>query len=1466
MAARAYSKMMANGTGQSIVITGESGAGKTETAKFILQYLAYASSSSTGDLQERVMGANPILESFGCAQTIRNDNSSRFGKFVQLQFTKTGRLAAATVTTYLLEKCRVSAISAGECNFHAFYEMCAGLVGAERAAARLGSSPTETAYLHAPGARRADRDVARDGERYNRTRQALGACGVPAAAIADLWQMLAAVMALGEVQFGTGDEARCEGDAALDDAAALLRVDLEALGTGLCSRRFKAGQEWVTTRNSVAQASEVRHALAKQLYSSLFGWLVATINTSLATGGAAGPYAEGGPTIGYVDIFGFEIFPTNSLEQLCINFANEKLQRLFVGVLFDETQARYEREGVRVERTSYDDNQPVIELVGGSGEFGPGVFGLLAEECVFPKGSDASYLQKLVGACKRHPCFKELKTSVDCFGVLHYAGEVTYSVEGFLSKNKDPINQDLQVLMGLSQSAFISKVTKEHGSSASAAAAAAAAQGGGGKGGKAGGPKRFGSGRFVGVVDHFQSSLRLMVTALEAGEIHFVRCLKPNDDKQAGRFEKKVVERQLMASGLVQAVQASRAGFSDHLPPSHLVQQFSMLAEEAGADAASLTSAEMILQACGVDEEGYAIGRSKVFLRQGVLQELQRQRLEWIGMRAVTVQAVLRGLLARKVAARMREELRRAAELKRQREEEARRKREEEERRRREAEERRRAEEEEQRRREEAEKERQREVQKARALSFERRRKKKQAEEERRAEEEADARKREAEQKKREAEQRQRERLAKEGVSLDPSMARLERGDDETGGDDAERDVASVEIDLAAAEGADGGAGGGGGGGGGSSFKLRLPGSPGFSGQSSPVGDAPPPTFHYGEGDPRQALAERLLASGEASRFASPLEDVLSYADYIGMNLQEDAELLWIADEALQAPEPAGWEECLDPMGNSYYLNSITQMTMTQHPVDYHYQQFYLQMKQQKVAEQRGPYTPRDAAAAAPSPASRKGITPLLTPRRGSSGNASPGGGGARGSSMKLDLRSVNADGDDDLGDGGATPAGWLRRTKSLLTPRSSSKEKARKSGADPFAGYECVQITAVVEREPGVSLGMELNAYNQILTLMPGSPCERCPEVSVHDRVLSIDGEVLGDRLLSETIVPAARHTMVLERWIKPETARGSSSTGRLSPRSLLSLSRNASAKDVAMTPSSAARAGTPGKKGKRPPLPPGSPAAAMAGKADRFQVTLTRGGGGLGLVCDEDGVVTDLVPGSPADNQYQIEPKTRREMRLRAGDRVVSVDGKPLQGQGIDDVIVPADTHVFLVERDKGAGGAPADASKRSAFGKALRVMTPRGSTSGDASPGGGRGGKGDEARAPTRALREIAVHKDTLSVRLGIRFVRDDDGFDRSFWRGESGFVQPIVAALDPQGEAAASGLEVDDMVLSINGQTGLSNTQAAALLRDLTGIISLVVRKAVWVGLPAEDSGADGGGGGGETPRMPETPRSAMRRLV
>ena len=393
-AARAYNHAMSSGTDQAVIISGESGAGKTETARHIISFLADAACSTDNTLHARIIATNPITEAFGCAQTVRNDNSSRFGKFVMLEFSKCGRLSGASLKTYLLEKSRTVHVAPGEANFHAFYLACAGQPKRQLFAYGVpeGIPPhTHFAYLQ-PQEAPLTRELEHDREGFARLVDALESAGVDGSQLEEIWRVLLSILHLGNIGFGEGEEAAVDGvdnGRAIEFACMLLGVESVTLLKAVCARRFKAGTEWVNTTNTPEQASEVRSALAKQLYATLFDWVIETVNASLA----APPGAEaGGTRIGCVDIFGFENFEHNSLEQLCINFANEKLQRLFLSTLFEATAAMYRDEGLHVEHTSYVDNQPVVDLIGGNPT---SLMAMLTEECIFPKGSDVLYLQKV---------------------------------------------------------------------------------------------------------------------------------------------------------------------------------------------------------------------------------------------------------------------------------------------------------------------------------------------------------------------------------------------------------------------------------------------------------------------------------------------------------------------------------------------------------------------------------------------------------------------------------------------------------------------------------------------------------------------------------------------------------------------------------------------------------------------------------------------------------------------------------------------------------------------------------------------------------------------------------------------------------------------------------------------------------------------------------------------------------------
>ena len=615
----------------------------------------------------------------------------------------------------------------------------------------------------------------------------------------------------------------------------------------------------------------------------------------------------------------------------------------------------------------------------------------------------------------------------------------------------------MQVLVEFSNDAFTSSMMKTASTVVAEAAAAAAANPASGSKGGGGGGTKLRSGKFVGVVDGFKTSLRSLISTLQDGELHFIRCLKPNDEKASMQWDRGVSQRQLKSAGIVQAVAATREGYADHLPPARITAAFGHLVPDVNLAlfSSEFDGAAQVLQACGVGEDMFALGKTKVFLRPGVLAELDRLRMEHIAGHATLVQSMVRGALARILLRRLKEAAFRKAEEKRRREEELRRQRMEAERRRLEQE---RLAAEAKAKAEAEEQERRKQVQQARSMSFDRKRRKKVEEEERKKREEAakkEAQQAEMAAKRAEVEARMAERLASQGITVgaataagncEPDVSDAAASDDladlarrtEMAVARAEAEAASAveasrpTLELPESPSPDAKGGGGGGGGG---FMLSLPESPapvklGFGGGGGAGGGAAP-----------ARLLEQRKLDEVAAKFVCPLEDVLAFAEMIGMDAKEDIDLLWLADEALQAPEPVGWEERQDPRGNTYYCNTITNMTMVQHPVDYHYQQLYLQCKMQRQQQQQ---------AALMSPRSRANFeaTEADKKRQSSSANAAAGGGG-----FKLDLRSVNAD-KQDGDEPPQTPKGWLRRaSSSLLTPRGSSAEVRRAAAGAPAAG-----------------------------------------------------------------------------------------------------------------------------------------------------------------------------------------------------------------------------------------------------------------------------------------------------------------------------------------------------------------------------------------------------------------------------
>ncbi|CAM9987258.1 unnamed protein product, partial [Ectocarpus sp. 8 AP-2014] len=593
---------------QSILVSGESGAGKTETVKILMGHLAVASSAVYGDeggggvaagggeggggnddVIRKIIESNPLLESFGNAQTTRNDNSSRFGKFTQLQFDGGFRMSGSGCTTYLLEKSRVVGHEPGERAYHVFYQI---LAAPEEAKARLGLAgklALDFRYLTADG-KEADSVIEgrTDAQRYDMTTAALGLIGVSEEETLALFRALAGVLFLGQVDFTKrgGDEDKSEvvdqeallppstllgfdgqGQEAGAAAAAAAATPGAALDSSLCYRTIRARNDVLRADSSPAQAADARDAMAKAIYGGLFEWLVERINRSTASsasdadgpGGAgagaktrhAGEALAPGGTVALLDIFGFESFKVNRFEQLCINYANEKLQQKFTQDVFKNVQAEYEEEGIPWSHVDFSDNAEVLGLV----ESRMGIIAVLNEECVRPRGGDNSFVSKLATLHADHSAFARAKLAGPFeFSVRHYAGEVLYHAEGFLDKNRDSVGEACRDLLAKSSVPLIAKVFAPDPGSAE-----------GDSGGGGGASRKKSSMATNTLATKFKGSLTTLMDTIGLTSVQYVRCIKPNAAKLPGRMENAKVAEQLRCAGVVEAIRISRAAYPNRM-------------------------------------------------------------------------------------------------------------------------------------------------------------------------------------------------------------------------------------------------------------------------------------------------------------------------------------------------------------------------------------------------------------------------------------------------------------------------------------------------------------------------------------------------------------------------------------------------------------------------------------------------------------------------------------------------------------------------------------------------------------------------------------------------------------------------------------------------------------------------------------------------------------------------------------
>ncbi|KAF6732343.1 Myosin-9 [Oryzias melastigma] len=655
----AYRSMMQDREDQSILCTGESGAGKTENTKKVIQYLAHVASShktkkdqnssilSHGELEKQLLQANPILEAFGNAKTIKNDNSSRFGKFIRINFDVNGYIVGANIETYLLEKSRAIRQAKEERTFHIFYYLLTGAGDKLRNELLLENYNNyrflSNGNVTIPGQQ--DKDL------FNETMDAFKIMSIPEEEQIGLLKVVASVLQLGNMSFKKErhtDQASMPDNTAAQKVSHLMGMNVTDFTRAILSPRIKVGRDYVQKAQTQEQAEFAVEALAKATYERMFRWLVMRINKALDK-----TKRQGASFIGILDIAGFEIFELNSFEQLCINYTNEKLQQLFNHTMFILEQEEYQREGIEWSFIDFGlDLQPCIDLIEKPAS-PPGILALLDEECWFPKATDKSFVEKVFQEQGTHPKFfkpKKLKDEAD-FSIFHYAGKVDYKADEWLMKNMDPLNDNVATLLNQSTDKFVSELWKDVDRIVGLDKVSGMSE--------MPGAFKTRKGMFRTVGQLYKEQLSKLMATLRNTNPNFVRCIIPNHEKKAGKLDPHLVLDQLRCNGVLEGIRICRQGFPNRIVFQEFRQRYEILTPNAipkgfmdGKQACVL-----MINSLELDPNLYRIGQSKVFFRAGVLAHLEEERDMKITDIIISFQAWCRGYVARKAFAKRQQQL-----------------------------------------------------------------------------------------------------------------------------------------------------------------------------------------------------------------------------------------------------------------------------------------------------------------------------------------------------------------------------------------------------------------------------------------------------------------------------------------------------------------------------------------------------------------------------------------------------------------------------------------------------------------------------------------------------------------------------------------------------------------------------------------------------------------------------------------
>ncbi|KAK4053467.1 Myosin type-2 heavy chain 1 [Microbotryomycetes sp. JL201] len=651
------------GGNQTIIVSGESGAGKTVSAKYIMRYFATVDdptrpgrrkTTSTGmsETEEQILATNPIMEAFGNAKTTRNDNSSRFGKYIQILFDDSQTIIGARIRTYLLERSRLVYQPETERNYHIFYQLLAGAPASERKSLGLDGA-NNFHYLNQGGASSLVIAGVDDAKEFQATQQALGTVGITVERQWQIFRVLAALLHIGNIniQATRTDALLDEEDTALNVATQLLGIDKSAFKKWIIKKQITTRTDKIVSSLNAQQANVVKDSVAKHIYASLFDWLVAVINESLTDEKVESKVKS---FIGVLDIYGFEHFKKNSFEQFCINYANEKLQQEFNAHVFKLEQEEYVREQINWTFIDFSDNQPTIDLIEGK----LGVLSLLDEESRMPSGSDANFVQKLYSTVGTRPecakVFKKPRFGTTAFTIAHYALDVTYEVEGFLEKNRDTVPDELLNVLTETTNPFLKEILDRSDAVKAAAQEPAASDRptsvvvdkrasiigavGGGAGKKTPRKPTLGS--------IFKSSLISLMDIIDSTNAHYIRCIKPNEAKAAWEFEPQMVLGQLRACGVLETIRISCAGYPTRWTFEDFADRYYMLvpSEHWGPDVRELCT--RVLRSAIQEEDKYQVGATKIFFRAGLLAQFEQLRTNKLNSSATLIQRNVRKYLA----------------------------------------------------------------------------------------------------------------------------------------------------------------------------------------------------------------------------------------------------------------------------------------------------------------------------------------------------------------------------------------------------------------------------------------------------------------------------------------------------------------------------------------------------------------------------------------------------------------------------------------------------------------------------------------------------------------------------------------------------------------------------------------------------------------------------------------------------